>query len=100
MTDRVDNRYDPSMNSTLSLPKSNRKKYYEEHRIKWENEGLYRRLKHAKPAYDRSKLEQERKKNEKYLNTISKYGIKGFKPNKTFINVSISAFSIKTETMI
>ena len=95
LTDRVENRHDVSMCPSVSVPKSTRKRYYEEHKLKWENEGLYKRLRETKPVYNRSKMSAERKKNEKYLNTISKFGYRGFKPNKTVVKVNPILFSSK-----
>ena len=56
LTDRIENRNEISLCTHMSIPKSNRKKYYDEYKLRLDNEGLYRRLKEAKPVSDRSKF--------------------------------------------
>jgi hypothetical protein len=73
--------------SANPLPRSTRRRYYEEHRIKCENEGMYRRLKETKPMIDLSAMRVQRAETEKLLNTISKFGYKNLKPTKTLLKV-------------
>ncbi len=75
------------MCTTFSLPKSNRKKYYDDYKIKSENEGLYKRLRETKAIIDMERMEVERRNTERYLNSISKFGYKGLKPTKTLVKV-------------
>lgn len=95
LTDRVHPRLDTSVcQSANPLAKSTRKKYYEEHRIKCENEGLYRRLKQTRPIIDNQTMRIQRAETEKLLNTISKFGYKNLKPNKTLIKVTASLIEV------
>ena len=57
LTDRGDTHNEISICTTMSMPKSNRKRYYDEYKLRAENEGLYRRLKETRPVIDRSKLQ-------------------------------------------
>jgi hypothetical protein len=81
-----------------TLSHSNRKKYYEEYKIKSENEGLFHRLNEVKASYETSKILGERRATEKYLNTISKFGYKNLRPNKTMMKVFRMRFSFNFRT--
>lgn len=80
--------------SANPLPKSNRKKYYEDYRIRNQNEGLYKRLKKTKPIIDTQSFKMQRTQTERLLNTISKFGYKNLKPTKTVIKVIVVLFSL------
>ena len=43
---------------------------------------------------DTERMESERRNTERYLNSISKFGYKGHKPNKTHVKVLVALYSL------
>ena len=65
--------------------KNNRREYFENYKKKRENQGMMKRLKECKSSYETGKYAQERRKTERYINSICKFQYKDFKPNKTIL---------------
>lgn len=59
LTERPLNKSDQSSTTSCSLSKSNRKKYYQNYQLRIDNEGIYQRLRDAKPSYRTAQLAKQ-----------------------------------------